>query len=187
MNIDVYLDEEGSRRLRDCLPTGVDIEAVAETIAKAGASEALWLATEQADVPSSLGDTRKLRVYCLIRAGLSMETLEPVVASTFKLTPRQARGLVDSALARYSARLADDVKAQVRKALEAALPGDRDDYIATIHSRYVETRLMEFLAAQPVEQPAKLSVGRRCRLTKKPFNAAAKYYDARERADDDKK
>ena len=151
-------------------------------VGKAGATEALLLATEQADVPSSPADMRKLRVYCLIRAGLPMETLESVVAATFKLTPRQARGLVDSTLARYSARLADDVTAQIRKALDSATDGDQDDYFVTTTSGYVESRLIEFLSGEPVEQPKKLSVGRRWRLTRDAFNAAARRYGARERS-----
>jgi hypothetical protein len=181
LKIDVDIDQEDLTRLRACLPSGMNVEEVASIIAKAGAIEALGVATERSDAPSGARDFLLYRVYCLILAGVDMETVEATVAGVFKVTPRQARGMVDSTFAKYSARLADYVKDQTVKALDAAVDGDRKDWVVTLNSRYVEYRLMEFLANRPVEEPTKMSVGRRWRFTHAAFTAAAKEYGAKER------
>ena len=164
MNIDVPIEQAELDSLAACLPRGLDVEAIAATLAKAGAIESILVATEQADAPSTPGDMRRFKVYCLIKAGLEMSKLEPVVAAVFKITPRQARGVVDSALAKYSSRLSGDVIVQIKAALDAATPGDQNDLWVTLNSNFVEQRLMEFLAGKLVEMPAKMTVGRRWRF-----------------------
>src|SRR5207244_3871644 len=116
-----------------------------------------------------------------ILAGVDPDALEAIVAGIFKVTPRQARGMVDATFSKYSARLADYMKDQAVKALNGAVEGDRGDWIVTLNSRYVEYRLMEFLANQPVEEPTKMTVGRRWRLTHTAFTAAAKEFGAESR------
>jgi hypothetical protein len=178
VDIHVEVEAEDLDRLRACLPTGMDVEAVAAVVAKAGAIEVLNIATEKADAVSGARDILMYRTYCLILAGVDMGSIEAIVAGVFKVTPRQARGLVDSTFARYSARLQDYVRGQAANALNSAEEGDKKDWIVTLNSRYVEYRLMEFLSGLAVEEPVKMTVGRRWRFTHAAFVAAATEYGA---------
>lgn len=178
MKIDVPIDQDELTMLGACLPKGMGVEATAAILAQAGAIESILVATEQADSPGTPTDMRRFKVYCLIKAGLDMGRLESVVAAVFKITPRQARGVVDSALAKYSSRLAGEVTKQISAALDAAKPGDHDDLWVTLNSNFVEQRLMEFLSGKDVDAPTKLTVGRRWSFGFPAFNLAAEEFGA---------
>jgi hypothetical protein len=104
LHIDVPLSDEDLARLEHVLDRRGDPRRSAELIARAGAIEALALATGRAAF-SSVTDLRAFRVLCLIEAGMELSEVESLGAAIFKLTPSAARRLVNSAVARYRVEL----------------------------------------------------------------------------------
>ena len=118
MDVQVEISASQLKQLRQAL-SRTDVDDIASIIAKAGAMEALALATGDA-VFSSISDLRSFRIYCLVSNGLELSDAELLVARIFKVPPATAKGMVRLAVARYSVALDDKVSASVKAALESA-------------------------------------------------------------------
>ena len=71
------------------------IQQMAELVARAGAREALALATGQA-VPSTITDARSFRIFFLLQEGMSLGEAERLVAALFKVPAGTARRWVSA-------------------------------------------------------------------------------------------
>lgn len=126
IDIRVPFDLDERDRLCRALANSQDADRIARLAAKAGALEALDCATGRA-VPTTLADLRTHRVYCLLRAGMTVGEAESVVAALLKVPSSSARRMVQAAFARFAVELSDDLRLSVQNTLNAALWDDEDE------------------------------------------------------------
>jgi hypothetical protein len=75
-------------------------DELAQTFARAGAMEALDLATGRITV-TSMANARSHRIMCLLKSGIPVPRCKEVVSSLFGVIPAVAQRYVDTALARH--------------------------------------------------------------------------------------
>jgi hypothetical protein len=119
VDLRIELSKDDRDRLRQALGTEADIDRVAEVVARAGAREALAMATGRA-VFSSMADLRAYRISCLLEEGLGLSEAEPVVQAIFQVPSGTARRMVNTAVARYGIELSASVGQTIRGLLDAA-------------------------------------------------------------------
>lgn len=155
MHVEIDFPSEQLRRLADILPRGSNSEAMAKLIARAGARETLAQATGDA-VPSTIGDVKAFRIFCLIEAGMTLEEAEAVVAAVFKVPSSTAKRLVNAAVARYLVDLRAQVDSTIAALLEDAVWVDKR-WDVRIPSTFVRDRITDVLAEidQPDPEPAR--------------------------------
>ena len=143
MDISVDVTEADRTRLRAVLGSRVDADRVSRIVLEAGAMEALAYATGEA-VFSTMADLRMFRVRCLLKAGMTLDEAEGMVAALFKLSPSGARRIVASTLARYSVELRTDVDRALEAVLDAAewRAGD-SRWVITVPPGFVRERLLD--------------------------------------------
>ncbi len=117
--VTISLSAEDEARLRTSLGTKADLTRITTAIANAGAREFLEQATGRV-VPGAIREARLFRIYQLLKAGVTLAEAQAIVAAVFKETPGRARGLVESAIARYDVELRASVDSRVQEMLEAA-------------------------------------------------------------------
>jgi hypothetical protein len=119
MELNLELSKDDRERLRQALGAEADVDRIATVVARAGAREALAMATGRA-VFSSIADLRAFRIYCLFREGMTPAEAERVVSAVFQVPSGSARRLVANAVARYGIELRRNVMGAIRELLDAA-------------------------------------------------------------------
>lgn len=119
MNIDIGITDEDRARLTILFGNDADLERLIRIIAQAGAAELLAQATGRA-VFSTMTDLRLYRVFCLLRAGMTLKEAESLVSFIFKVSLPSARRLVENALTRYEIEERDMVRERIADLLNAA-------------------------------------------------------------------
>lgn len=156
MQVDVDFTPDQLARLKDILPAGTSAEDMAMRIARAGARECLAQATGDS-VPSTIGDVRAFRIYCLIEAGMTLEEAEAVVAALFKVPSSTSKRWVNGAVARYLVDLRSQVDSMISRLLEDAV-WKADRWEVRMPTVFVRDRVLDALA--DIDQPGPESTGR---------------------------
>ena len=174
INADTQLSQSEYDRLKAALGPGRDVAALAQAIAKAGATELLSQATGL-QVFSSIADLRMYRIYCLLRQGINLDDAETLVAALFKVPPTAARRMVQASLARYDVEL----QADVDKALAAVIDGavwdpEAGKWEVKMVSGFVRDRLNSFVANQGLLVPDRSSKGGVWRFADETYAAIRK-------------
>jgi hypothetical protein len=182
LHIDVPLSDEDLGRLEHVLEQRGDPRSSAEVIARAGAIEALALATGRASF-SSVSDLRAFRVLCLIEAGMELSEVESLGAAIFKLTPSAARRLVNSAVARYRVELDTRLVEHIGAALEAA-QWDREDerWLVMLDSPTVRARVFDYLGRNDLPDATRVPRGPLWRFPDETFQAVRAHFGLAPRA-----
>lgn len=152
MEIDLNLTEGNRRRLRQALGPGVNVDEIAELVARAGARELVAQATGEAAF-SSIADLRSYRIFCLIEQGLGLDDAEGLVAAIFKVPPATAKRLVSSAVARYKVDLEDRVVERIVSLLDEATWTEDKRWEVQIPSTFVRDRIAETLSRVALPDP----------------------------------
>lgn len=185
LNVQVKLDDEQWERLSRALARSGDVNELARSIAQAGATELLALASGNA-VFSNMPDLRSFRIFCLLGQGISMAEAETVVAALFKVTPVTARRLVREALARYSVELDEEVRAEVIAALEAATWNDEENrWFVRLRTGIPRDRLIEALDRMDLPEPIAPPRGATWTLADEPFQEVRREFGLKERSPDE--
>lgn len=182
LHIDVPLSDEDLARMEHVLDQRGDPRRSAELIARAGAIEALALATGRAAF-SSVSDLRAFRVLCLIEAGMELSEVESLGAAIFKLTPSAARRLVNSAVARYRVELDTRLVEHIGGALEAA-QWDREDerWLVMLDSPTVRARVFDYLGRTDLPDATRVPRGPLWRFPDETFQAVRAHFGLAPRA-----
>lgn len=155
MEIDVPFGPDDRALLAKALGARQDLEEVAALIARAGASEALALATGRA-VPTTLAEARALRIYSMVDQGVPLSDVEALVAVVFKVPSATAKRMVSSTIARYAVELADSLNAAVGTVLDSAeWDEDRSRWDLRIASAFLRERIQAAVDPLPVPDPTR--------------------------------
>jgi hypothetical protein len=119
VDLRIELSKDDRERLSQALGSGADVDRIADVVARAGAREALAMATGRA-VFSSIADLRAFRISCLLAEGLGLSEAEHVVQAIFQVPSGTARGMVNKAVARYGIELSASVGESIRGLLDTA-------------------------------------------------------------------
>jgi hypothetical protein len=153
----ISLTAEDEARLRTSLGAKADLTRITTAIATAGANEFLEQATGRV-VPGAMREARMFRVYQLLKAGVTLVEAQAIVAAVFKETPGRARGLVESAIARYDVELRESVDARVQGVLDAASWQD-PRWEVELPTGFVRDRVLEAAAETSLADPSRAGRG----------------------------
>jgi hypothetical protein len=146
-------------RARLARSLGPKSDRMLEIVLKAGAEEARDLATGRA-VFSTMAELRSYRVYCLVRAGLSVQDAATAVAALFKISPSGARRVVATSLSRYAIELADDVDTVVTSTLEGATwHTESESWRIELPAGFTRDRILELARASTEPDPRPVGRG----------------------------
>jgi hypothetical protein len=155
LTISLSVDDEA--RLKTSLGAKADLTRIATAIAHAGANEFLEQATGRV-VPGAIREARLFRIYQLLRAGVTLAEAQAIIAAVFKETPGRARGLVESAIARYDVELRASVDARVQEVLEAAT-WQEPRWEVELPSGFVRDRVLDAAAETSFADPSRAGRG----------------------------
>jgi hypothetical protein len=175
MQIDVPFEDDNLSLLRGALGRD-DVDEIAAIVARAGAAEALALATGRA-VFSTMSDLRLYRIFSLIREGMSLRDAERLIAQIFKVPVRTAARWVQQAFARYAVDLRKSVEAGVSETLEAASwDDDKQRWNVAMPDVWVRDALLGALATQDLPTPAVTDRGSTWSFADESFQFARKRF-----------
>jgi hypothetical protein len=147
----VSFTEQDRELLERALGSREDLDALAELVARAGATESLALATGRM-VPNTLAEVRAFRIFALVQQGVSLSDVEALVAVVFKVPTATAKRLVSSTVARYAVELAEALKAAIGAVLDAAeWDSESGRWEVRMGSAFLRERI--FAAADPLPVP----------------------------------
>ncbi|HZT97783.1 MAG TPA: hypothetical protein VFB34_13190 [Chloroflexota bacterium] len=155
--VEISLSDEDVERLKVSLGGGADIERIVAAVLSAGAREFLDQATGRF-VPGGLREARLYRVFQLLQAGVSVAEAQALVASIFKETPARARGLVESAIARYDVELKAPVDRRVAELLEVAR-WEEDRWLVELPAGFIRDRVLEAADETTLADPTRAGRG----------------------------
>lgn len=157
-DVRVAWDDQARVALRTALKGHADTDSLAALIAKAGAEEALAMATGEY-VPEGLPGVRLYRVFCLIRAGMLLSDAEQLVACIFKIKPTEAKGLVNKAFARYAVPLEQQIAQAISQLLEEARWNGEDRWEVRIPWDFAKERITNELSDLELPHPTRTDRG----------------------------
>lgn len=157
MRIEVVFNQEDATRLKQALGRSTsDVTAVAELLARAGAWEALALATGRA-VPSTFAEAKSLRIFGLVQQGIDLSDVEALTAAIFKVPMSTAKRMVSAAIARYAVELQKALETSISAALDAALWNDeKKRWEMRVSSSFLRERILGAADALPVPDPSRV-------------------------------
>lgn len=155
--ITISLTSVDEARLKTSLGARVDLVRIATAIATAGANEFLEQATGRV-VPGAIREARLFRIYQLLRAGVTLTEAQAIVAAVFKETPGRARGLVESAIARYDVELRSSVDRRVQEVLDGATWQD-PRWEVELPNGFVRDRVLDAAAETSFADPSRAGRG----------------------------
>jgi hypothetical protein len=157
IELTISLSSEDEARLKTSLGANADLARIAKAIATAGANEFLEQATGRV-VPGAIREARLFRTYQLLKAGVTLAEAQAIVAAVFKETPGRARGLVESAIARYDIELRASVDARVQEVLDAATWKD-PRWEVELPSGFARDRVLDAAAETSFADPSRAGRG----------------------------
>jgi hypothetical protein len=182
-HIDIHIEWDGEDKshLASALKGQTDPDRIAPIIAQAGANEVLSMATGD-HVPETLAGLHQYRIFCLIRAGMTLNETEHLVASIFKLTPTAAKRRVNAAVARFSVDLSDQIADAIRGLLEGAVWIKEDSgWEVRIPWEYVRERITDELNDLDLPRPSRTARGSLWAFADETYQAMRELYDLPER------
>lgn len=180
LSVTIQVSDEDVERLRTSLGPNADLERIAGAVVRAGAREFLTQATGRV-VPGGLREARLYRVFLLLQAGVTLSEAHALVAAIFKETPGRARGLVESAIARYDVELRTSVDARVTAVLDDAAWGE-DRWEVELPVGFVRDRVLDIAAEVPLADPTRAGRGSVYRFPDETYQAVRKQVGLRARA-----
>ncbi|HUC14669.1 MAG TPA: hypothetical protein VMS00_09485 [Acidimicrobiales bacterium] len=175
----ISLSAEDEARLRTSLGAKADLTRIATAIANAGANEFLEQATGRV-VPGAIREARLFRIYQLLKAGVTLLDAQAIVAAVFKETPGRARGLVESAIARYDVELRASVDARVQEVLDAATWQD-PRWEVELPSGFVRDRVLAAAADTSFADPSRAGRGAVYQFPDETYQAVREAFQLRDR------
>jgi hypothetical protein len=169
MDLQVDLTKDDRDRLRQSLGPDDDVERVATIVARAGAREALAMATGRA-VFSSIADLRAFRIYCLFQEGMVPSEAERLVGAVFQVPAAAARRMVNAAVARYGIELRANVTQSIRGLLDAATWRE-GRWEVRLPSSFVRERVWEVVNGLDVPNPVTAERGTVWKLADETYQA----------------
>ena len=182
-HIDVQIEWDTADRshLAAALKGKRDPDRIAPIVAKAGANEALAMATGD-HVPETLSGLYQYRIFSLIRAGMTLSETEHLVACIFKITPTAARRRVNTSVARFAVELDSQIAGAISQLLEGAVWIKEDNcWEVRIPWEYVRERLNDELNDLDLPRPSKTERGSLWAFTDETYQAMRQLYDLPER------
>lgn len=176
----IQISDADVARLRTSLGSNADLERIVGAIVRAGATEFLSQATGRV-VPGGLREARLYRVFLLLQAGVSLSEAQALVAAIFKEPPGRARGLVESAIARYDVELRASVDSRLAEVLDDA-HWEEDRWEVELPVGFVRDRVLGIAAETPLADPARAGRGAIYRLPDETYQAVRKQLGLRSMA-----
>lgn len=180
IEVTIQVSDEDVERLRTSLGSSADLQRIAGAVVRAGATEFLTQATGRV-VPGGLREARLYRVFLLLQAGVTLSEAQALVAAIFKETPGRARGLVESAIARYDVELRTSVDARVTEVLDDAA-WEEDRWEVELPLGFVRDRVLDIAAAMPLADPTRAGRGAIYRFPDETYQAVRQQLGLRKRA-----
>lgn len=179
ISLTISLSAEDEARLKTSLGAKVDLARIATAIAEAGANEFLEQATGRV-VPGAIREARLFRIYQLLRAGVTLAEAQGIVAAVFKETPGRARGLVESAIARYDVELRESVDHRVQEVLNAATWQD-SRWEVELPNGFVRDRILDAAADTSFADPSRAGRGAVYQFPDETYQAVRETFQLPER------
>jgi hypothetical protein len=179
MNIEVPYEDADRKRLQQALGPHSDPDKIAALVARAGAREALGLATGNA-VFSSMPDLRSFRIFCLLQEGMALADAEGLVGSLFKVPPATAKRMVNGAVARYAIELDGRLADNVASLLDGANWRD-GRWEMRMPSTFDRERVWEVVNRLDVPNPAQTERGALWKLADETYQAIRRELGLEER------
>lgn len=178
--VTIEVSDEDLARLRTSLGTNADLERIVGAVLRAGATEFLSQATGRV-VPGGIREARLHRVFLLLEAGVTLNEAQSLVAAIFKETPGRARGLVESAIARYDVELRKSVDARVAEVLDDAR-WEEERWEVKLPAGFVRDRVLDIAAEMPLADPTRAGRGAIYRFPDETHQAVRKQLGLQVRA-----
>jgi len=178
--VTMQISDADVARLRTSLGSNANLERIVGAVVRAGATEFLSQATGRV-VPGGLREARLYRVFLLLRAGVTLSEAQALVAAIFKETPGRARGLVESAIARYDVELRTSVDSRVAEVLDDA-QWEEDRWEVELPVGFVRDRVLDIAAETTLADPARAGRGAIYRFPDETYQAVRKQLDLQTRA-----
>ncbi|MCA1702285.1 MAG: hypothetical protein LC808_03035 [Actinobacteria bacterium] len=172
VSLTMTVSDEDVDRLRTSLGATADLARIVDAVVRAGATEFLTQATGRV-VPGGLREARLYRVFLLLQAGVTLSEAQALVAAIFKETPGRARGLVESAIARYDVELRTSVDARVSEVLNDAA-WEEDRWEVELPVGFVRDRVLDVAAETPLADPTRAGRGAVYRFPDETYQAVRK-------------
>jgi len=169
ISVSIAISDDDVNRLRTSMGSSVDLERVGGAMMRAGAREIVNHATGRV-VPAGLREARLYRIFLLLQEGITLTEAQALVAAIFKETPGRARGLVESAIARYDVELRTLVDARVTEVLDGATWRE-DRWEAELPTGFVRERMLEIAGAIPLPDPTRAGRGAVYRFPDETYQA----------------
>jgi hypothetical protein len=170
MKLDIPYDDDQRDQLRRALGRVDDKDQIATIIAKAGAREALALATGEG-VFSSITDLRSFRVFCLLAEGMTLAEAEELIARVFKVPPASAKRMVGTAVARYVVELQASLDTALRAMLDAAeWNSEVERWEVRMPATFLRDRTFDILSRTDLPDPESASRGALWRLPDETYS-----------------
>lgn len=169
VSLTMTVSDEDVDRLRTSLGATADLARIVDAVVRAGATEFLTQATGRV-VPGGLREARLYRVFLLLQAGVTLGEAQALVAAIFKETPGRARGLVESAIARYDVELRTSVDARVSEVLNDAA-WEEDRWEVELPVGFVRDRVLDVAAETPLADPTRAGRGALYRFPDETYQA----------------
>jgi hypothetical protein len=178
--VTISLSDDDVKRLQTSLGPNADLDRIAGAVVRAGAIEFLSQATGRV-VPGGLREARLYRVFLLLQAGVTLSEAQALVAAIFKETPGRARGLVESAIARYDVELRTSVDARVAEVLDDAV-WEENRWEVELPVGFVRDRVLDVAAETPLADPTRAGRGAVYRFPDETYHAVRKQLGLKARA-----
>jgi hypothetical protein len=156
-----------------------DPDEVAGLVARAGAREALALATGNA-VFSSIADLRSFRIFCLLQEGMSLADAERLVGALFKVPPATAKRMVNAAVARYAIDLRDSLEENIVSLLEGAVWRE-GRWEMRMPSTFVRERVWDVVDRLDVPNPTQTERGALWKLADETYQSLREEFALQQR------
>jgi hypothetical protein len=179
VSVTISLSDEDEARLKTSLGAKAELKRIATAIAEAGANEFLEQATGRV-VPGAMREARLFRVYQLLKAGVTLGEAQTIVAAVFKETTGRARGLVESAIARYDVELRDSVDVRVQQVLDAANWQD-SRWEIELPTGFVRERVLEAAAETSFADPSRAGRGAVYQFPEETYQAVRRAFQLQKR------
>ena len=167
--VTIQISDGDVQRLRTSLGSNADLERIVGAVVRAGATEFLSQATGRV-VPGGLREARLYRVFLLLQAGVTLSEAHVLVAAIFKETAGRARGLVESAIARYDVELRTSVDSRVAEVLDDAR-WEEDRWEVELPVGFVRDRVLDIAAETTLADPTRAGRGAIYRFPDETYQA----------------
>jgi hypothetical protein len=176
VRLEVRFDERDFDQLTHALreARAGNVERLAQQIGEAGAREALDFATGHV-TPTTIAELRSYRMCCLLdrllRDGMDLAEIEPVVGAIFKIPAASAAREVVKAFARFPIELGDWLRQAVVAALESASWDKEKDYwVVKMPAKVVHEWVLEVSHLRDLPRPKAADLGSEWGLPNKTYN-----------------